>query len=462
MGFVMLLQFAVENFRSFHTEAVLNLVPAKRERIHKDHILRDEEQGRKVQALPLAVFYGANASGKSNLIKAMVFAQDLIVRGTRSDQRIGAVPFRLAAAGSAEAEGSRFEFVLKHEGVVYTYGFVVTGAEVREEWLFAIYEKQESLLFERTTEKTKASIDFGDRLAPTAQERQRLGFVAEGTRPNQLFLTEAIERNVTALRPLMEWFRESLVIIEPDAVYGGLVQRAHSDRDFTDYLAQFLQVADTGIYGIGLKAEKMDLARAFPEMPDEERKAILDDLVKSPTRSILLADGKDFFAIRLNDGGEPQLLSLETWHRASDGREVAFATKDESDGTHRIMHLAPALLELKSGEKVYVVDEFDRSLHPMLCVMYVQAFLRAVREGKSRGQIVLTTHETCLLDLDLLRRDEIWFVEKDKEQSSRFTSLAEFKFKVRSDLKVAKGYLNGRFGAIPFIGDVKRLIGGGY
>ena len=455
----MLLQFAVENFLSFRAESVLNLAPAKRERIHKDHILRDEKQGRKVQALPLAVFYGANASGKSNLIKAMVFAQDLIVSGTRSDQRIGAVPFRLGPTESAE--GSRFEFVLKHEGVVYTYGFVVTVTEVQEEWLFAIYEKQESLLFERTTQGVRAVVDFGDRLATSTQERQRLSFVAEGTRPNQLFLTEAIERNVTALKPLMEWFRESLVIIGPDAIYGGLVQRAHSDRNFTDYLAQFLQVADTGIHGIGLKAETMDLARTFPEMPEEKRKSLLDELVKSPTKSLLLADGKDFYTVRMNDEGAPQLLSLETRHQTSDGREVAFATRDESDGTHRIMHLAPALLELESGEKVYVLDEFDRSLHPMLCVMYVQTFLRAVREGKSRGQIVLTTHETCLLDLDLLRRDEIWFVEKDPEQSSRITSLAEFKFKVRSDLKVAKGYLNGRFGAIPFIGDVKLLIGNG-
>lgn len=455
----MLLQFAVENFRSFHKEAVLNLAPAKRERIHKDRVLKDEQTGRKVQALPLAVFYGANASGKSNLVAAMAFAQQLVVAGTRSDQSIGVTPFRLGVAGAQEP--SRFEFVLKHEGVVYTYGFLVTATEVREEWLFAIYEKQEVALFERTMESGKAVIDFGDRLAPTAQEQQRMRFVAEGTRPNQLFLTEAIERNVTGLKPLMQWFRDRLVIIEPEAVYGGLVLRAHSDREFTDYLAKFLQVADTGIHGLGLKAEKMDLARAFPDMPEAERKSLLNDLSKAPGKSLIFSVGNDFYSMRMSSSGDPQLLSLETQHHAVDGREVRFVTKDESDGTHRIMHLAPALLDLMSGEKVYVVDEFDRSLHPKLCMMYVEAFLRAVREGKSRGQILLTTHETCLLDLDLLRRDEIWFVEKDQEQSSRITSLAEFKFKVRADLKVAKGYLNGRFGAIPFIGDVRRLVRGG-
>jgi hypothetical protein len=121
------------------------------------------------------------------------------------------------------------------------------------------------------------------------------------------------------------------------------------------------------------------------------------------------------------------------------------------------MHLLPALYDSLNAEKVFVIDELDRSMHPLLCRLYVEAFLRGVKKGKCRGQMIVTTHETALLDLDLLRRDEIWFVEKDKNGASHLSSLAEFK-PIRADLKISKGYLNGRFGAIPFLGDVRRLF----
>ena len=190
----MLLQFLVENYRSFQHRAVLNLAPVK-SRIHPEHILVSENNGPKIRALPLAVFYGANAAGKSNFIRAVDFARNLIIEGTKGENSIGAVPFRLDS--NSRESPSRFEFVLKHDGVLYTYGFVVTDREVREEWLFATFDRREIRLFERTTEEGKARIEFGPGLAPRREEKKRLHFVAAGTRPNQLFLTEANERNVS-------------------------------------------------------------------------------------------------------------------------------------------------------------------------------------------------------------------------------------------------------------------------
>lgn len=152
-----------------------------------------------------------------------------------------------------------------------------------------------------------------------------------------------------------------------------------------------------------------------------------------------------------------RVLTLTTHHRDHDGEIVHLDLGDESDGTLRLLHLVPALLDLTSNDDVIVVDELDRSLHPHISWLYVDAFLHGVTEHGHRGQMILTTHDTNLLDLELLRRDEIWFVEKDRHAASHLTSLAEFRL-VRKDLRIDTGYLAGRFGAIPFVGDVERLF----
>lgn len=450
----MLIRFSVENFRSFKGEETLSLTPAK-SRIHKGHVLVPEGSGRKVGALPLAVLYGANASGKSNLIRAMDFARTLVLRGTRPDVTTGVVPFRLDP--DTAGKPSRFEFVLRHEKVLYTYGFACTDQEVAEEWLFAVLQKHEVRLFERVTEAGKARVELGNQLAGTREARQRLQFVAAGTRRNQLFLTEANDRNVEALAPLVHWFRDHLTIVWPDAEYRPLVLRAHDDAQFAAYLSGFLTVADTGIGGIDLAAETLDEDRHLAGIPPRLRKALMGDLDRAADHSVVLGGNKTLLALRQAQDRSAQVLTLRTKHQTTAGETVLFDMRDESDGTHRLLHLVPALLDLQSNDDVFVIDELDRSLHPHICQLYLEAFLRGVTEHGHRGQMILTTHDTNLLDLDLLRRDEIWFVEKDDKGASHLTSLADFKL-VRADLRIDKGYLNGRFGAIPFVGDVERLF----
>lgn len=453
----MLLRFLVENFRSFHGEETLSLVPAK-SRIHRRHELTTQGPCRRARGLPLAVLYGANASGKSNLIRAMDFARTLIVLGTRADAPTGAVGFRLDPDSASKP--SRFEFVLTHEGVLYTYGFAVDEREVTEEWLFAVFDKQEVRLFERRTEGGSARLEFGSRLAKSRDERQRLQFVASGTRPNQLFLTEANDRNVQALAPLIHWFRDHFTIIWPDAQYRPLVPRAHSDEQFADFLAAFLRVADTGISGLDRTSREIDVDHDLPNLTQEMKGTLLDGLQRSPDHSVILSAGKVLLALHQEPDGTTRSLTLQTEHVRSDGKTVLFNTQDESDGTHRLINLVPALLSVQNNEDVFVIDELDRSLHPHLCRLYLEAFLRGVAEHNNRGQMILTTHETTLLDLDVLRRDEIWFVEKDAHGASHLTSLAEFKL-IRADLRIDKGYLGGRFGAIPLVGDVTKLLSSG-
>jgi AAA15 family ATPase/GTPase len=156
--------------------------------------------------------------------------------------------------------------------------------------------------------------------------------------------------------------------------------------------------------------------------------------------------------IRKNAAGKLVLLKLLLQHRGDNNVLANFDMDLESDGTARLIHLVPLLFEVSFGrERVLIIDELDRRLHPHLSRMVVETALQC--HGDS--QIIFTTHDTNLLDLSLFRRDEIWFVEKDKGGSSHIYSLAEFK--VRPDLQIEKGYLNGRFGAIPFVGDIRSL-----
>lgn len=450
----MLLQFAVENYRSFNSEVVLNMAPAK-SRIHKDHVLTSDDD-EKIKALPFAVFYGANASGKSNLIKAISFARDFIINGTRGDDGIDTVPFRLD--DKTVDQPSKFEFVFKHEGILYSYGFKTTTRLVSEEWLFAEpgKGKKEVKVFERITKNDKTKVVTGNYLNNRGgDEKKRLQFVAEGTRPNQLFLTEAIERNVEKLKPVMQWFRNHIRIILPESEYLQLIERSRSDKKFVSFLETLLKQADVGIQGVSTISEPLDLERQFPEMSPKDKKELHDYIEKG--MNVNLTNGSKMFCVSAeNQKNNPLLVTLKMQHKVNNKQIIEFDAGDESDGTLRMMHLAPPILGLTQDERLVIIDELDRSLHPALCRYFVDAFLKTSLSTKSRAQLIVTTHQTCLLDLELLRRDEIWFVEKDQEGASRLTSLAEFK--PREDLKIDKGYLQGRFGAIPFLGDPRKLI----
>lgn len=446
----MLLQFVVGNYLSFRDDVMLNMIPANI-RKHKNHLLIDD-RGKKTGSLPIAAIYGANASGKSNLVKSINFAKKLIIRGTRGEQNIPIRPFLLSKENKTKP--CKFEFVIKHEGVIYTYGFLVSSTMIEKEWLYAYYTNREVCLFERETKNNDVEISFGKQIIENSSGIKVLNLIKKTTRPNQLFLKEAYERNVEKIKPIMRWFRYHLEIILPDTKYDRLVLRAHTDKEFEKRLGDFLKIADTGIDGISTLKEKVSLDKHFPDIPAEIRELLLDDINKiSRKNAIMLKNGEKFFAITKDEKlvGEPSLLSLKLRHQGSDGIMANFDTDMESDGTLRIMHLFPALLDLEKNEKVYIIDEIDRSMHPLLCKFFARTFLNSQNAKKSRGQLVVTTHQNCLLDKDLLRNDEIWFIEKDEEGGSKMTSLAEFK--VRPDLRLDKGYLNGRFGAIPIFGE---------
>ena len=443
----MLVQFTVKNFLSFKEESSLNLL-ATADAKHQLHLISNKK---KKPILRTAAVYGANGSGKSNLVKAIAFAKSLIVDGTRPDQRIPVTPFKLNE--KSRKSPSRFEFVINYQDTIYTYGFVVNESEVKEEWLFAIRNVREVRLFERITRSNgKAKVEFGPSLASKkAKKHQFLSFIAEGTRPNELFLHELYQKNVKDILPLIKWFRAVLVIIGPESAYRDLIFDAYTNENFIQFMGIFLKNADIGIDSIVTEKIEPDFDKYFPEMPEKLKNDLLN--IKPNVRVMLSTPEGRRYALMREENGEIALLRLKARHKLKTKGHVDMEIEHESDGTRRLMDLLPALLHSKSAERVYIIDEIDRSMHPLLSKMFLRAYLDDQKCG--RGQIIITTHESNLLDRELLRRDEIWFTEKDEEGSTHLYSLSEYK--VRPDLKLGKGYLDGRFGAIPFLGDLEKL-----
>jgi AAA15 family ATPase/GTPase len=460
--YTMLIQFTVENFLSFKEQTVFSLL-ATADAAHPDHLIATG-MGAKKNILRAAAIYGPNASGKSNLIKAMKFARDLVLTGTSPEKTIAVTPFKL---GSVPNQTSRFQFIFAYKGIEYSYGFKLDSLRIVEEFLYAAPHGREVKYFERfTSEELKTEVDFGPVLTKKDKERRLfLRYKAADTRASQLLLTAMFEGNlkhtVQELQPVIEWFGSVLTIIGAESTSDSLETRTHHTKALKDFLATFLRTSDTGIKEIITTEVPLDWDRDLPWVPSGLRNQITRQF-KTPTSGEsgsmeyeeVVIDGPDSTRayIRQNEKGELSLIQILLKHTGEEGQDIEFLMNEESEGTQRVIHLIPMLFDMNEGkDRVIVLDELDRRLHPHLSRLIVQAALQC----QSRNQLLFTTHDTNLLDLDLLRRDEIWFVEKDKAGRSALYSLAEFK--VRPDLQIEKGYLNGRFGAVPFIGDISSL-----
>ena len=449
----MLVQFSVENFLSFDEEQVFSMLAASGDQ-HPAHLVSDlPHKGESL--LRVAALYGANGAGKSNLVQAMQFARTLVVQGTRGSQAISVRPFKL---GQDTARPSKFEFIFIAQGVLYHYGFRLDTTRILEEWLFATPGSREQSYFQRSGFAGGAEdFEFGTALAGrTKKKKQFLEFVAQGTRPNQLFLTEALERNVAELTPVVEWFQKSLLILSPEMSATHLEMSMHQDERMTAFTEALLRMTGTGVESLRTQESPFDLDALPPAMLGAVRNQLETQLAASEAVVLsLYGPQEESVTLKRGSRGEVVQVRLAMHHRGKQGQRVEFSMEEESDGTQRLANLAPALFMLKQNpEQVLVVDELDRRLHPFLSRFFVLAAL-AGDEDQRNSTLIFTTHDSNLLDLDLLRRDEIWFVEKDNGGASHLYSLAEFK--TRPDLKIEKGYLNGRFGAVPPLKDVREL-----
>lgn len=427
----MLIEFRVKNFLSFRDEQVLSLVASKDNSLEGNCFDAGEHR-----LLRAAAIYGPNASGKSNLLKAIEFMRGLVAYSTeiQAEGAFRISPFLLDEKSAHEP--SLFEVTFLLEGIRYQYGFTATRERVHDEWLIAYPKGKPQRWFDR--KKEKKAWKWGSFLKG---ERERLKKL---TRPDALFLSVAAQFDHEQLTPIYKWFKDSLRILPHKdflrPVTANLLTSSDFDKNgrraFKELVLAFLHDADLGVTGIDVKRREVNES----DIPDDIG---IPDRMKGEL---------------LHRPRETRSFDVMMSHRNADtGEDVRFRLEDESGGTQRLFELmGPWVLAIGGGFSVFV-DELESSLHPLLTRELIK-FFQNPDVNKKGAQLVFATHDTTLLDPALLRRDQVWFTEKGKNGASSLYSLSEYKErKVRKGEAMQKGYLAGRYGAIPILGrfDIK-------
>jgi AAA15 family ATPase/GTPase len=367
-----------------------------------------------------AAIYGANASGKTNILRALSYFDRTIetsqISGSR-DSKIPREPFKL---NDNQSESSYFEADFLLDGERLTFGFELDDSKIISEWMFAFPSGRKVVWYEREAGKP---ITFGRSLTGKNRAIEAL------TRNNSLFLSAAAQNNHELLSPVFEWFREGFHFVDPEfrSPYS-TAQICSEDRKIADLMKTWLHLADLGIVDFTIKEEEFE-----PRM-----KEIMGLILKGPGGSE-------------SPGELPSTRQrIALLHQGALSKSYAVDATEESNGTIAYFSILGPILRALSKGSVLLIDELDSSLHPVLAKEIVKLF-NDPKLNCNGAQFIFTTHDANLLNLDILRRDQIWFAEKDREGASSLYPLSEFG--IRSEYNIQRGYLQGRFGAIPFLNE---------
>ena len=450
----MLIRFTVENYLSFKDEVEFSMVASRKTR-HPSHVVRRERVS-DLRLLKTGVLYGANASGKSNLISSMSFAKDMVLGGVPARSNIPVQPFLLDR--ESENEPSKFKFEFRVGQREYVYSFEIDRHRVRHEQLSEIKRNEERSVFERTTnEEGHAKVSIPERAGHAASDELFLSHVARTTRPEQLYINQCIESNVLDFDVVERWFRNHLKIVFPSWTATNKEIRFFNEPEFKARFQDLINLFDLHIHDIDLREIDFDNDPRFPAQAKADlKRMILEQHPEGNVVGLLTVSQESTpyhtttVPFTVTENKDILSLYFVTIHQADQGeRNVSFELTQESDGTRRLFDIVPGLIDLfaHDNQQVLVIDEIDRSLHSHQSYGLVELFLENTAFGPS--QLIVTTHEAGILDLDLLRPDEIWFIEKDAQGASELYSLEEFRPRYHSDIR--SGYLQGRFGAIPIL-----------
>ena len=424
----MFIEFNVTNYRSIRGTQTISMAASKYYNELDEMNCFDSGIAGLPKMLRSAVIYGPNAAGKSNLFRALHFMQSFVLEShsLQEGQTIKTVPFALNKR--SQTEPSEFEIFFLQDNVRYQYGFAANRMRVTKEWLLAFPEGKAQRWYEREYDATadKDKWYFGSKFSGRRQLWQ------EATRKNALFLSTAIQLNNEQLKPVFSWFQNKLVTILPGTPINlkFSIDQCASEEG-TLRIMDFMNSADIGISGIEVKKipiPPMKSEMLPPDMPQPIKEKILLEM-----------QGKE-------------LPDIQFLHKMDTGESVPFRFSDESDGTKRLFAFAGPWLDVLAKGRILFVDELGTSLHPLM-VRFLLGLIQNQEINRYNAQLIFTTHDISVLDTDILRRDQIWFVEKDPKQASRLYPLSDFK--PRQGEALERGYLKGRYGALPFIGELR-------
>ncbi len=426
----MLVQFKVGNYLSFNDIATFSMVAS----VDKEHLDSNTlPVNNKLRLLKSAVIYGANGSGKSNLLEAMNFMKGFVLNSLRGRNPGGKIPLtRFLLSTESERTPASFEMVFYVGDIRYRYGFQLNEDRVEAEWLFFVPTTREATLFVREQDRIKTG--------PRFKEGHGL---ENKTRADALFLSVVEQFNGETAGKILRWFEDFKIIFSLDNYSDELFALSHmKNEEIRDFSLKFLKAADTGIQGFSVDSSPIDLENFPYKVPKP-----LHDFVQSKLK------GKDRVRIR-------------TLHKKYDANKQPVSDEffdfdlSESTGTHALFTLSVPLYFALKNNHVLVIDEFTSKLHPLLARAVLDIVHSEHTGGKnfeqSRSQLFFVSHDTNILSSQYFRRDQIWFTEKSEYGDTELYSL--YDYKVRKDAFFSKDYIRGKYGAVPFIGAIESLF----
>ncbi|MBR3572185.1 MAG: ATP-binding protein [Bacteroidales bacterium] len=426
------------------------MLPSQNVRRHEWHV-HSAQKGAKV--LRTAVIYGANGAGKSCLVKALGRLQEMVVNGS-----VPPAFFRDANMFNDPNTPVTIEVEFSTKTNQYSYGVSYNGNVCVEEWLYSTIKKP-VCIFDRkyNAETRKTAIEMKSNKKDEAKNNLLISLLEENIlRSNELLLSKRDVVKNNQITDAYLWLTTKLNVIFPETHSTSIFDERYSDDNFKMQSEKLISALDLGIDALTLKDEDIESFKLrIAEWPELIRE--IDSIIRRLSKqsegeqAVLLESGVFTVSIR-RVGDKYYARRVQARHFVKDNL-YDFELKEESDGTQRVFDFVPMVHSMKSEDGTYVIDEIDRSLHPTL----VRALVAKIVSDKNmKGQLIFTTHDAGLLDGKIFRNDEIWFAEKDREtQSTHLYTLDEFK--PRADLDLEKGYLNGRFGAIPFLAKLNEL-----
>ncbi|QSN61217.1 MULTISPECIES: ATP/GTP-binding protein [unclassified Caballeronia] len=426
----MLIEFNVTNFRSIKHRTTLSMVKGTGDEHLETHVIPPGAAG--VPLLRVAAIYGANASGKSTIIKAIDALQELVIRSSskqKGDVLKEIEPYAFDSASASAPTEFEVTFVAE-DSVRYTYGLSATKSVIHEEWLFAYPKGRAQRWFTRTRNSESGTFDWdlGDQL------KGKKSIWAEATRENALFLSTAVQLNSEQLKPAYEWLKGKLNVWNhgffPSAFSAEISMQKEATRIRRTILA-FMQAADLDI--VDFKVE---------EAEDSTRAAVMQDI---------LPERRSFYeqALKTQDA-----FKITTYHRAGKSK-VGLDIKDESDGTRKLFSLAAPLAMILALGETLVVDELSENLHPLIFKLVVSLFVDP-EMNTGNAQLIFTTHDTSILTHTFLRRDQIWFADKGKDRTTRLVPLSDYKVR-KGFSRLKEEYLGGAYRGVPVVRKAKLM-----
>ena len=439
----MLLRFTLENIDSFKHATEFNMFPSSKSHNHETHkVICDY-----ATVLRLSAIYGANGAGKSNLLRGIRLLKALVSTGTLTNVKFpDDLSFKFDRKCLEQPSEMAIEFF--QNGKIFYYHIVFDKTRIYQEELYLSKKNKDIALFSRNG---KLTIN-GEFLEKGVNE-QFNDALDRLVRHDMLFLSfigKYYPDEIPSVTDAYKWFIDRLEVVLPIYSAQAIPFLIDSDHEFANMVNSIMPEVNTGI--LRLKAKK-EIINEDNIQSDSQLSSIVSKARQHPGEPQAMLFEK--FGIPRNIvfvNGQVYSVTLVSIHSGNDGNEVEMPMEQESDGTRRIIEYMLLLYDIIYKAKVYVVDEIERSVHPIL----IKAIVRKLSHGNNMsGQLIFTTHESALLDQRIFRPDEIWFAQKDSEQATQLYTLSDFN--IHKTANIENGYLGGRYGGIPFLSNLEDL-----